>query len=248
MSRNFELMQQIEDDVLLRARSGQSSPFTNPAALIRENERAPWADNEISTLVQKIFLMQTGDAPRVVVFAGIDHGDGCSRIAASVADSLARTSRRPVCLVEANFRSPALPDFFGTTNHFGLADALLAENPIRSYGRAVGTDKLWLLSSGGLVGDSANLLNSEGIKTRMAELRAEFDFVILDAPPLSRYADAIAIGGLTDGLVLVLEAESTKREAAQAVTTSLRLAKVPILGAVLNKRVYPIPEGIYRRL
>jgi capsular exopolysaccharide synthesis family protein len=184
----------------------------------------------------------------MVVFAAVDHGDGCSRIAATVANNLARSARRSVCLIEANFRTPALPDIFGTTNHHGFTDALLAEDPIRSYAKPVGSDNLWLLSSGALAGDSANLLTSERVKARLAELRAEFDFVIIDAPPLSRYADAIAIGQLTDGLVLILEAGSTRKEAAQAATANLRSSKVPILGAVLNKRTYPIPESVYKRL
>jgi Mrp family chromosome partitioning ATPase len=183
----------------------------------------------------------------MVVFAGVDHRDGCSQIAVSVAENLARIGLRTVCLVEANFRTPALPSIFGTTNHHGLTDAVLSEGPIRSFTKPVGTN-LWLLSSGALAGDSVNLLTSERIRARLAQLRSEFTFVIVDAPPLSRYGDAIAIGQLTDGLVLVLEAGSTRREAAQTVVADLRSARVPILGAVLNKRTYPIPEILYKRL
>ena len=150
----------------------------------------------------------------MVVFAGIDHGNGCSRIAASVAETLAGNARGAVCLVEANFRSPALPAMLGTTNHHGLTDALLQEGPIRSFIKPVCNDSLWLLSSGSLAADSPNLLSSERLKARSAELRKEFEFVIVDAPPLTRYADAIALGQLSDGIVLVLEAESTRREAA----------------------------------
>jgi Mrp family chromosome partitioning ATPase len=58
----------------------------------------------------------------------------------------------------------------------------------------------------------------------------------------------MAIGQLTDGIVLILEAGATRREAAQAVTADLRTSKIPILGAVLNKRTFPIPEHIYKRL
>ena len=106
---------------------------------------------------------------------------------------------------------------------------------------------LWLLSCGSLAVDSANLLNSERIKTRFQELRDEFDYVIIDAPPMSRYADAMALGKLADGFVLVLEANSTRREAAMRVTESLSQAQIRVLGAVLNKRTFPIPESLYRR-
>ena len=70
----------------------------------------------------------------------------------------------------------------------------------------------------------------------------------MDAPPISRYADAIALGRLSDGVVLVLEAESTRREAARIAVENLRASRIPVLGAVLNKRTFPIPERIYKML
>ena len=184
----------------------------------------------------------------MVVFAGIDHGNGCSQIAASVAESLAGNAPGAVCLVEANFRSPALPAMLGTTNYHGLTDALLGEGPIRSFIKPVCSESLWLLSSGLLAADSPNLLTTERMKALSVELRKEFDFVIVDAPPLTRYADAIALGQLSDGIVLVLEANSTRREAALTVAESLRSCGIKIIGAVLNKRTFPIPEGIYSKL
>jgi len=107
---------------------------------------------------------------------------------------------------------------------------------------------LWLLSSGALAADSSNLLTSEQWKARLMELRAEFGFVIIDAPPLTRYADAIALGQLADGLILILEADSTRKKAALMAAANLRSSNVQILGAVLNKRTFPIPEKIYSRL
>jgi len=212
------------------------------------NAHGQWADDGALRLVQQIFLLQTQAPPRMVVFAGIDHGNGCSRMAASVAETLAGNARGAVCLVEANFRSPALPSMLGTTNHHGLTDALLSEGPIRSFMKPICHDSLWLLSSGSLAADSPNLLSSERLKARVLELRKEFDFVIVDAPPLTRYADAIALGQVSDGIVLILEAESTRREAALMAAETLRASKIPILGAVLNKRIFPIPEKIYSRL
>jgi capsular exopolysaccharide synthesis family protein len=197
--------------------------------------------------VQRVFLLQTQEPPHMVVFAAIDKGSGCSEICARVAETLVNNTGGSICLVEANFRSPTLPQMFGTTNHYGLTDALLGEGPIRSFAKPVSNKNLWLLSCGSLAVDSANLLNSERIKTRFQELRDEFDYVIIDAPPMSRYADAMALGKLADGFVLVLEANSTRREAAMRVTESLSQAQIRVLGAVLNKRTFPIPESLYRR-
>lgn len=244
MSRNFELMRQIEID-----RASRSNITFEPVIEGNKgNAGGRIAGDEVLRLVQRIFLPQTQEPPRVVVFAGVDHGNGCSGVCLSVAEALARSDDGPVCLVEANFRSPALPALFGTTNHHGLADALRQEGPIRTFAKRVSGANLWLLSSGSLAADSSNLLNREGLKNRIAELRSEFEFIVIDAPPLTRYAETISLAQSTDGLVLVLEANSTRREAALAAVEGLRSSGIKILGAVLNKRTFPIPEKIYRRL
>lgn len=264
MSRNFDLLEQMEQS-RTRSLDGVGSTTGEPwRERAEQTGRAyssqPNADGALR-LVQSIFLLQTEKAPRVVVFAGVDHGSGCSRIVASVAENLAASGRGAVCLVEANFRSPGLPALLGMTNHFGLTDALLKAGEIRSFLRPVGQHGapakeaepesragVWLLSSGALAADSPKLLASERLRERFAELRQQFDFVLVDAPPLMRYPDAISLGQLSDGLVLILEAEATRREAAQVSMDNLRSANIPVLAAVLNKRTYPIPEAIYKRL
>jgi Mrp family chromosome partitioning ATPase len=248
MSRNFDLMLERERDQAFRSNRVIEPAFPIPGENRDLDAHCQSARESTLMLVQRIFLQQTHDPPRMVVFAGIDHGNGCSQIAALVAETLAGNAPGAVCLVEANFRSPALPAMLGTTNYHGLTDALLEQDPIRSFIKPVCNESLWLLSSGPLAADSPNLLTSERMNTRSAELRKEFDFVIVDAPPMTRYADAIALGQLSDGIVLVLEAESTRREAALVAVENLRSSKIQILGAVLNRRTFPIPEKIYSRL
>ena len=249
MSKNFELMQQLAGNSWSR-RSRASDPLFVADTDSKGSSRSQQSvADEVLRLVQRIFLTQAGDVPRVVCFASVNHGEGCSSICASVADALSQNVSGSICLVEANFRSPALPAMFQTTNHFGLTNALLADGSIRSFAKPVTSDKkLWLLSSGELSDDSSSLLSSDRIRTRIAELRSEFDFVLIDAPPLNRYADALALGPLTDGFIVVIGAESTRRESAQSATRALRTAGIPILAAVLNNRAFPIPESLYSRL
>jgi len=248
MSKHFELMQQLEKDQSFGSETIAGSVLPSQTKRRSGSGELRWANEEALRLVQQVFLLQAQEPPRVVVFAGIEHGNGCSQIAASVAETLAKNSRRPVCLVEANFRSPGLPEMFGITNHHGLTNALLEAGPISTFTKEVAQDNLWMLSSGTLAADSASLLNSDNLHERMAELRQEFGFVIIDAPPLTKYSDALVLGQLSDGLVLVLEAGSTRREAASVATKTLRSAHVQILAAVLNKRSFPIPQKIYSRL
>lgn len=225
-----------------------SRPFEVSSSKKKRFDPSKFAHEESMRLVQRIFFAQSNESPKTVVFAGMDYGNGCSWLCARTADTLANNTGGSVCLVDANLRSPSLPAIYGVTNHFGLTDALRQAGPIRSFVKNLSVHNLSLLTSGSMDADAANVLNSDGLKTRFAELRREFDYVIVDAPPLTRCADAITLGQVTDGFVMVLEANATRKEVAQLAAANLRAANIQILGAVLNKRTFPIPDSLYKKL
>jgi protein-tyrosine kinase len=253
MSKNFELMQEAGISLNVPA---IDNPKSSLAASNRKakgkvteayfNQQDAVTREESLKLVQSVFLSRIETPARAVVFAGIDSGNGCSWICAQAADTLAGQRLGSVCLVDANLRSPSLPELFGVTNHYGLTDSLSKRGSIRDFAKLVRSDNLWLLSCGSLGTESSGLLNSETMKTRVSELRKEFDYVLIDSPPLNTYSDGIALAQVADGLVLVLEANSTRREPAVKVAENLRAAQIKILGAVLNKRTFPIPESLYK--
>lgn len=259
MSKNFELMQQAgRDQDFLTGRPVPSAAPTNGdggngrRALPHRNGSGLDVDHvageEALRLVQRVFLSQAQDSSRAVVFAGIDTGNGCSRICVDVAGALANSIEGSVCLVEANLHSPSLPAMFGTTNHHGLTDSLSSEAPIRSFVKLVRGENLFLLSSGSMTRGSLGVLNPEKMKARLADLRQEFDYVLIDAPPLSEHSEGAVLGQISDGLILVLEAHSTRREAAARIAENLRASQIRLLGAVLNKRTFPIPQPLYKLL
>jgi Mrp family chromosome partitioning ATPase len=98
------------------------------------------------------------------------------------------------------------------------------------------------------------IMNTEPLLASLAfrrcadELRAAFDFVLFDTPALGESSTALVVASRTDGLAMVVEANSTNRDAALRATRDAVTANVSILGAVLNKRTYPIPEAIYKKL
>lgn len=254
MSKNFELMQQAGRGVEVAAMPSQeaTASFEVPNGKGRRNGKGfnltELAQEEILKLVQRAFLVQHGESPRTVLFAGVDHGNGCSRTCARAAKTLAANVTGKVCLVDANLRSPSLPNFFGMTNHYGLTDSLLQDGPIMNFAKKAGAENLWLVSCGSRAANSTNLLNSNRLKARLAEIQGQFDYVLIDAPPLNQYADAMTLGRLANGVVLVLEADSTRKESAIQVLENLTASGVQVLGAVLNKRDYPIPESVYHRV
>jgi len=253
MSKNFELLQQagiyLNSTPTLPAEEletqAKNQELTTTDVLTATE---PSVREESLKLVQRLFLPPGPAAPKAVMFAAIDSKNGCSWLCSVIAKLLAESVSGSVCLVEGNFRAPSLPKLLGVRNHHGLVDALRQEGSIRDFAKQIGPNNLWMLSAGSLGQDSSSLLNCDRMKERVSELRKEFDYLVIDAPPLSAFADGMVLGRLTDGVVLVLEANATRREAALRVTESLRTTKIPVLGAILNNRKFPIPAALYKRL
>jgi capsular exopolysaccharide synthesis family protein len=253
MSRNFELLQKIGREQSLYATTAEEpmQEMEPPPVVVPVGSRLEIAGaelEEITKVVQRVFLLPGNDAPRTVVFAGTEPENGCSWVCARVAEVLAGQVSGTVCLVDANLRSPGLNAQFATENAYGLTDALRKREPIRSFAQPLSCPRLWLVSSGSPAEDGQSLLSSDRMRERMTELRSEFDYVLIDTPAISSSNDATVLGAVTDGLVLVLKANSSRRESARGAMHDLRAAKVRVLGAVLNQRTFPIPQSIYDKL
>jgi Mrp family chromosome partitioning ATPase len=246
MSKNFELLTQVEADRgLFQAAEEQVKPSVSTSVTPPLGDVAR---EEVAKLVQSIFLTsREGNTPRAVAFCGVGRGDGTSWICAQVALAVAAQGASSVCAMDANLHSPRLHSLLGTSNRSGLAEAVRQVGPIRKFLTLGPRANLWVLPAG--VGtDPDLLLISQGLRERVAELRAEFDFLIVDAPPAGHANDAIVLGALLDGVVLVVGAHSTRREAARKAKGTLNKGNVCLLGTVLNGRTFPIPDALYRRL
>jgi protein-tyrosine kinase len=246
MSKNFEVLTQAVEDrqfFEVAARGVPPSTVHRPA-----RKPGELAHQEVVKLAQRVFLLSgNGTAPRAVMFCGIEHGCGTSWICAQVARAVAAQGTKTICAVDANLRSPALHLQLRVPNRRGLADAVRRAGPIRDFLEPVPGGKLWVLPVG-LDPGPGLLLASEHLRERVTELRAEFDYLIFDAPPVSLSGDAALLGRLLDGVVVVVGAHSTRRETAREAKESLDAAHVRLLGTVLNNRTFPIPEALYRRL
>jgi Mrp family chromosome partitioning ATPase len=261
LSKNFELLQQVEKDRELFKTGVPSNPPA-PVAESRRDEPARTTSGsggrrmkldagtkEAATkLVQRIFFLGKQETTRAVVFAAVETGDGATTVCACAAEALAEQSRGSVCVVDANFRDPGLHRRFGLENRRGLAEALVQTGSIRSFSEQISGSNLWVLTAGACGADGNQLLNTEAMRARVVELCAEFDHVLFDSAALRMYTDSLSLAALANGLILILQSDSTRREAAWKAKESIHAAGVQLLGAVLNKRTYPIPQKIYDRL
>ncbi len=249
MSRNFELLHEAGkvQDMLRQRLEVAASPTVvvggTPAVQIDGMAR-----EEVTKLVQNLFLTTGPQRTRQVVFVGTETGNGTSWMCAHAGEILAAQGVGSVCVVDCNVVSPTLHEQFQVQNHFGLADALLGTESIRQYVQQLSRTNLWLLSSGSRTDKSQEALTQEAMRRRMLELRAEFDYVLLDVAPISLGNYAAVLGSWCDGVALVVKANSTERKGARQAVKDIQAANAQVLGAVLNQRTFPIPESIYNRL
>jgi capsular exopolysaccharide synthesis family protein len=206
------------------------------------------ARGEAIKLVQRVFLLPGADAPRMVLFCGVGRGDGSSWVCLRASETLASQVKASVCVVDANLHAPFLHEYFRKSNSKGLAEAVRGSGPISNYAQLLNGGNLWVITCGSRTTDPHTLLTSDRLPARLAELRTVFDYVLIDAPPVNLYGDATLLGRLADGVVLVVQANSTHREVVRKAKESLESAKLRVLGAVLNKRTFPIPDSWYRKL
>jgi Mrp family chromosome partitioning ATPase len=244
MSYNFELMSQLEvelREVGNRASAATSRVAVMPTSPVNADEAFK---EETLRLVQRVFLSPNGSVPRQVVFCGVDGDSASSSVCACTAQTLAAKSAQSVCVVDGIIRSPRLADIFGvntTTAFTGTSESL--------RGQCVKVDSnLWLAGPDVLADDSRVLLPTDDLKKRVAELQDMFGYVLIDAPGIRVCGDAEQLGQIAGAVILVVEANSTRRQTARNAKEALDAAGVRLLGTVLHNRSFPIPEKLYKRL
>jgi len=262
MSKNFELLRRAGKAEVLFYRpacdrlpdeGGHAQPNGEIAGEIAKTEKdgAPrhvpdLTQEEAAKLVQRVFMFSNSHAPRVVVFSSADERNGSGEICFRAGEILAAQRSGSVCLVDANLRAPSLHQVSGVAKSPGLTDATVKSGPIRAFGVQVGN--LWIVPPGSPEAAAQGLFASGPLRLRIGELRKEFDYVLIDAPPANSCGDAVLLGQMADGVILVVEANSTRRVAARLAKETFESAEIRLLGGVLNNRTFPIPEALYRNL
>jgi capsular exopolysaccharide synthesis family protein len=179
--------------------------------------------------------------PRILLVTSPSPGEGKSIIAANLAVAMARAGLR-VAAVDANAHHARLHQLFnldlmeggaGASNRQGLTGFLLAGDT-GSRLHPVLAEGLYVLPSGELPPNPTEMMGSQCLDKLLHELAQQVDLVLVDSPPVLAVADATTLATTVDGVLLVLKAGSTRREAAQCAVESLQQVGANLVGVVLN--------------
>jgi capsular exopolysaccharide synthesis family protein len=179
---------------------------------------------------------------RVLVVTSIDVLEGKTTILTNLGIAAAEGNQR-VLLIDADLRRPRVHALVNLPNRWGLADMLQGrdqppitdETPLKALTRRTGIPNLWVLPAGSI--DAAmvsSLLYSSDLPILLQRFRREFDLILIDTPPMMLYADARVLGRMSDGVVLVVRANTKSREELKAAHLKLVQDQIPVVGTILN--------------
>ncbi len=207
-----------------------------PRAILLDAQHSAFGE-AVRGLRSGLLISRSGKPPQVLLIASPGPGEGKSTVALNLAASLSQLDKK-VLLVEADVRRPVLRKRLGLQGTDGLS-TLLSDHEATNVLRQVPTNpNLYLLPGGPVPPYPAELLGSQRMRTLMEEWRAEYDFIVVDSPPVLPVTDSRILAELADATVLLARTGLTTRlglqRAYKLLLPHVKDPATPALGIVLN--------------
>lgn len=180
-----------------------------------------------------LLLSSAGHAPRTLLITSSQPAEGKTTTSVNTAISLSQTGAS-VLIVDADLRRPRVHKVFGLKNNAGLSNYLAGEGDLASLIQ-VAIPNLYVLPVGPLPPNPAELLGSAKMKNLVEVLSTNFDYLVIDSPPVSSFADSLILSALVEGVIIVVKGGVTAREMAQRTKAHLQSVGAKILGVVINQ-------------
>ena len=201
----------------LKAFEDSKSPVTEAYRTIRTNLRFSGIDRE--TKIVEV----TSSVPN----------EGKSTVIANLSIVMAQAGNK-VLLVDCDFRNPTLHKLFGLPNK-GVSNCIARGEDFHDIIQHVDVENLDILTSGPVAPNPSEILMSNRMQAFLDQARAEYDYVLIDTPPVMPVTDSAVLSSRTDGVLLVVASGEDKPEIVQTAKTRLEQGGARILGCVLNK-------------
>ena len=171
-------------------------------------------------------------APKVIVLTSPNPGEGKSATCANLGAALARADKKTL-VVDCDFRTPTIHEFFGLRNSFGMSDILEGwREPQEAWEEPL--ERLKVIPAGAMPPSPSYLLGGRRLSGFLARTREEFDCVLIDAPHVGLFSDPLVLAAQADGVLLVVDAQRTPEEWVRQAAHSLSTAGSNILGTVID--------------
>jgi capsular exopolysaccharide synthesis family protein len=192
---------------------------------------------------------------QVIVVTSPGQGEGKSTVVANLGTALAEAERK-VLLIDMDLRAPDLQEWFGVKGFLGVAEAVgtavnLEPGQPLPFVYPTHVRGLSVMPASRI--EPAQLpvvLFNPRLRMLLERLRQEYDFILIDTPPAGIFAEARVLGGMSDGVILVVREGRTSKKAAIDVRSQFAADGTPLIGTILNDSIYTsqsIYDAYYRR-
>lgn len=194
------------------------------------------------TLRTAILLSRAEEPPHLILFTSATHGEGKTATVVNTAIVFAQMGVR-VLVIDADLRRPQCHQLFGSSGGAGLTEILTGLRAPDELIQPTYIANLFFLSSGSMPPNPADLLGSRKMRDTLALFQEQYDYILIDAPPVLPVSDAMLLSTMVEGVVLVVSAQSSPKQLVREACSRLHYARAKILGTMLNR--VDIRDGHY---
>lgn len=169
---------------------------------------------------------------KVIVVTSSDHGEGKTTISGNLALCLAAEERK-VILLDCDLRNPSIHKAFGLSNDIGISDVIVEKADISTAMQCF-NNNLTILTSGKLPPNPSDILGSNFMVELLEKLKEDFDYLVIDTPPIQAFADAQILSAKADGTILVVRSEKTSKDLVHNTINIIKKVNSKIIGIVIN--------------
>jgi capsular exopolysaccharide synthesis family protein len=214
-----------------RARTGrESEDFTK--RLVTSLDPTSAVSEAYRTLRTNLLYSFVDYPLKVIVITSPGQSEGKSTTCSNLGVVLAQAGKNTLIL-DCDFRKPIVHKFFGLRNLHGVVDILTGERSLQEVMIEVEAG-LKVISVGRIPPNPAEILGSRRFAEMLAEVREGFDYVLVDAPPVGLVSDPAILSTQGDGVLLVMDAQNTRKGSVQQAMRSLEVVGARVLGTVMN--------------
>jgi Mrp family chromosome partitioning ATPase len=252
MSKIFEALEQAQKE-----RKGVEPVAPQPAVIepeigdIQESEIYSFElemEEEMVNLYHAVESLIPDCSRKIIQFIGSGEGEGTSTVAREFARAAMMTLGQKVLLLDADRHNPTQHFFCNVSPEFCLDDMIQSnEGPDRAVYQ-VGNSGLFVSLISRNSNSTPSIFDSSMFDTMWDSLKGRFDLILIDSSPATVSADGFSLFRKADGVIIVVEADKTRWPVVQTVKERIAQHGGKVLGIILNKRRYYIPDFIYRRL
>lgn len=222
---------------------GEREPRRLSDELVTFHDPLDSASEAYRMLRTNLFYAMIDESAEVIVLTSPGLGEGKSTTCANLAVTLAQAGRS-VLLVDCDLRKPAQHRLFGVANSPGLVDILAGARSLQG-GWQGPLDGLKLVPAGHVPPNPSEILSSRRFAEFLARVRQEFDYVLLDTPPVCAVSDPAIVAKQGDGVLLVMDFQNTSKRPLRQALDILDGVGANVIGTVTNKVRIPKDSGIY---